>query len=293
MEEQIPHQCPHLGILDDPSTSHSFPSSWNACFHANSPSVPNFEHQENVCLTAAHVTCPVYLAAKGTAFPPDLVNTVKPPKPPSERRLAPVLIIGAILLLAAAAGSAFFISPNLLASAMRAISTPTPIATVKTDEPVQATPSPTFELQIVPVLPTEVTATPTLQPTPMPFKPFPIDTPFKIGEGDFLIHRIKDGDGVDILAKTYHTTPEIIRAANYLLKIPILADHLMVIRPDMIIFDPDEPAFEIYMVEDKTILLDDLAKRLNVDVEKLRYYNACPDRCLVSRGDWVMVPRRQ
>lgn len=293
MEEKIPHQCPHLGILDDPSTSHSFPSSWNACFHASHASVPNFEHQEKICLTSAHVTCPVYLAAKGTPFPANLINTVKAPKPPTERRLMPVFIVGAILLLAVVAGSAFFIYPNLLANALPAAPTPTPIAPAKTSEPVQATPSPTFELQIIPVLPTQDTATPTSQPTPMPFKPFPIDTPFKIGEADYLIHRIKDGDGVDILAKTYHTTPEIIRATNYLLKVPILADHLIVIRPDAIILDPAQPAFEIYMVEDKTILLDDLAKRLNVDAEKLRYYNACADRCLVSRGDWVMVPRRQ
>lgn len=294
MEEPTPHQCPHLGILDDPSTSHSFPSSWNACFYANTPSVPSFEHQEKTCLTGAYITCPVYQAGKGTPFPPALLNTVKPSKPPQERNLVPFYILGAVLLLVVGAGLTLFLGPTLLASARLA---PPALTQSETNAPVAHTPVPTAtytpEPPIIPIPSLELTATVTSTPSTTAFKPFPIDIPFKIGEEDLLIHRIKDGDGIDILAKTYHTTPEIIRAANYQLKMPILADNLMIIRPDVIILDPNQQAFEIYLVEDKTILLDDLAKRLTVDLTKIKYYNNCTGRCLLSRGDWVLVPRHQ
>src|SRR4051812_37527144 len=100
MDKQTLHLCPHLGLLNDPSTSHSFPSTGNACFYTKAPTVPSFEHQEGVCLTAEYASCPVYqAAAKGAAFPVNLRNKVK--SPGAERKPAWMVgvIAGAVLLV--------------------------------------------------------------------------------------------------------------------------------------------------------------------------------------------------
>lgn len=292
MAEQTPHQCPHLGILDDPDTSHSFPSTWNACFHAKIPSVPNFEHQEKICLTDGYVSCPVYQSAKGSVFPAELLNTVKPPK--KEKVVKPVFayILGAVLLVGITGGLVVLLASRFPERAGFSVPglNPSETAITATDTAViQATA--TLKSTLAPTLTIAVVVPPTSEPTPEMIKPYVLETPFKIGEQDFLIHRVKDGDGLDILAKTYHTTSEVIQASNYAMKIPIWAGSLMLIRPDIVTLDPAEPIFEIYIVADKAIMLDELAKRLNVDLTRLKYYNACADRCMVSRDDWVLVPR--
>ncbi len=291
MEEQTPSQCPHLGILDDPSTLHSFPSTWNGCFRVKTPGVPNFEHQEKFCLTGGYLACPVYKAETMAVFPADLQNTIKPEK----IRRTPDLIffvLGGIALLVFAGWLAVSVFKLPIAGGRLSANQVRQTQTNGTTTPVAQTSS-TPESTISPTATIFASSTPTLAPPVIALTPYPLEKVFKIGEQDFLIHRIKDGDGLVSFANIYHTTPEVIQASNYLLRIPIQAGNLILIRPDVINVDPAEPIFEIYIVPDKIITLEELAKKLNAEFEKLKYYNACSDRCTVSRDDWVLIPRRQ
>ena len=282
--------CPHLGILDDPSTSHSFSSTWNHCFYAKAPTVPTFEHQEAFCLTAEHTSCPVYQAAKGDPFPAQLVNTVKPPPPPKNFKPLYISIGVGILLLALVGWVASTILP-LPASAIALV-------------PGQATPT-ARATDVTPATPTVVQATATLEvtasisATASPeasaalIETPPFEIPFKIGDEEFILHRVKSGEGLDYLAKVYNTTLDVIQATNYLLSTPILDDSVLLIRPGTVSLDPKLPSFQLYEVADQTITFDRLAEQLGVNLAQLKYYNGCAANCIIARGGWLLVPHQK
>lgn len=282
-----PHQCPHLSLLNDPSTSHSFASTWNACFHTKVPTVPSFEHQEGVCLTPGYVACPVYLAAQGGAFPANLQNKIKAPPPgeTSNRKIIVVAgLVAALVLVIALAAGVMLLRPAASPVVLPLVGQTKPVAQTT------ATPKPTVTATPTVLL---LTLTPTITPTLVPFKPFVLEKSFKIGDNQFLIHVIQDGDGLDHLGQIYHTTPKIIQTINYELKVPILAGTLLLIRPDVLDLEADARSFQFYQIPDKIIAIDELAKKFNVDLQELKYYNGCMNGCLVSRGDWVMLPHRR
>jgi len=107
--------CPYIGLKDDPTTSLHFPSQGNFCHHAKPISGIKAAHQENYCLTASHVRCPVYQAAVPIRFPAaiaspgsrDIVST---------RRL--IILAGIPILLAGAAATSFAL--NVIASRLSA-----------------------------------------------------------------------------------------------------------------------------------------------------------------------------
>jgi hypothetical protein len=299
MKEETPQQsslsCPHLGILDDPDSSHDFPSMWNYCFHCKSPTVPNFEHQKMVCLTAEHFSCPVYQAAKEAAFPDALRSTVKPlPEQPQSSKRIYVYIAATILLLALAGWSASTmitlpagVIPSFLNSGQPEKTTVNIIATAS----VQPTAIAQVTKTSVPTA--SITITPTSELPAVVIKTPVLETSFKIGDNDFLLHKIKAGEGLDYLAKIYSTTSEVIQATNYSLSLPILVDSVILIRPGTATLGPAEPSFQLYQVTDKTITLEKLAKNLGVNLVQLKYYNACPDRCIISKGDWILIARQK
>lgn len=55
-----PGRCPCVGALADPGTALAFPSDSNHCFRTNFPIPISSIHQENYCLTAQYVMCPVF-----------------------------------------------------------------------------------------------------------------------------------------------------------------------------------------------------------------------------------------
>jgi len=281
--------CPHLGMLDDPGTSHSFASTLNHCFYAKAPTVPTFEHQEEFCLTAEHTSCPVYQAAKGAPFPGRLVNTARPPAQP--RNFNPVyLFVGLGVLLLALVG---WVASTMLPLPSNAIAlVPSPETSTAPAVLASAT-STTMETSATPEAATEIPATPSPEASPALIETPPFETPFKIGDDEFILHRVKSGDVLDHLANDYNTTLEVIQATNYLLSTPILLDSVLLIRPGRVSLDPNSPSFQLYKVADQTITLDRLAGQLGVDLEQLKYYNGCADRCIVARGGWLLIPRHK
>lgn len=58
--DAAPGRCPCVGALADPGTALAFPSDSNHCFRTNFPIPISSIHQENYCLSAQYVMCPVF-----------------------------------------------------------------------------------------------------------------------------------------------------------------------------------------------------------------------------------------
>lgn len=66
------YTCPHLGMLDDPSTVTLFPSDANYCAYCKQPAIPNYAHQSTYCLTQAYTTCPLKQGTRPDRMPAKL-----------------------------------------------------------------------------------------------------------------------------------------------------------------------------------------------------------------------------
>ena len=63
------YTCPHLGMLDDPSTVTLFASDANYCAYCRQPAVPNYEHQTTYCLNQNYVKCPLKMGTAPDRMP--------------------------------------------------------------------------------------------------------------------------------------------------------------------------------------------------------------------------------
>lgn len=90
--------CPFLGLKEDGSTSLSFPSPGNHCYHSRPVSPVNAEHQNQFCLTSGHVNCPVFQAAHPISLPETLAIPREAP-----RTWRKTLTVGGIPVLVALA----------------------------------------------------------------------------------------------------------------------------------------------------------------------------------------------
>jgi len=233
-------------------------------------------HQETYCLGASHADCPVYQQAGKKPLPPEFRAGE------SQRvyhfgltRTLLVLFIG--ILLIGMVGFQFFRQYVVIPPKM------TPSQTIPTSIPPSAT----------------IIITPTSSPAPTStFVPtttivpqvHALEVPINVGDHKFLIHRVGGGETFEILAKTYTTTPEVIRSLNYSMKSSLWANSLIVISPGLQMVDPALPAFKTYQVTTQGISIDELAGKLTVDPTLLRLYNACDDNCRLAVGDWLIIP---
>jgi hypothetical protein len=53
------YTCPHLGMLDDTTTTTAFPSEVNHCLHCQSACVPSRQQQQEYCLSQRYRDCPI------------------------------------------------------------------------------------------------------------------------------------------------------------------------------------------------------------------------------------------
>lgn len=73
--------CPHLGMIDDPSTSFEFPSELNLCSLSKPSYIPSLSQQRKVCLSKNYACCPLILDPKIKKLPKYLriEEKTKPP----------------------------------------------------------------------------------------------------------------------------------------------------------------------------------------------------------------------
>jgi hypothetical protein len=286
-----PTSCSFLGLKEDPDSSLSFPSTGNFCYHCKPIAVPQFQQQENFCLSLSYTNCPVYKQAADQPLPADLAAEIK--KSPGltlNPKIILMLIIGAVLsVFLIWQGFVFFRTGQLDRRIFMQLSTektPTPTRAASEEVP-SLTPTATIVAPTNTLLPT-----PTHLPTNTPLAPqkHALETPIQVEKDQFLIHLAMDGEGFDYLAKNYKTSVDVIRAINYKLPPTVWVNMPVVISPGLTVVNSAWPAFQAYKVLDAEITIDLLANKLNVDAALLKKYNACLDGCMLKENDWVIVP---
>lgn len=283
--------CPYIGLLGDPATFSDFPAQMNACHHLNPVSTPNLYHQRSFCLSPTFVDCPIYQNERGTRMPKAfqyqslgfsnrgkklilyiglgviglalafslLIDAKWPPSssatnPPGETQYAPTLIETAVQI-SQEEGEA-----NL----------------------PQITPTPTE------LMPTATQAPPT--PTPEP-QNLALDSP--IGkEYQFIIHRVAEGETLQIFADQYNTSVEAITAVNYELISPLWIGWVVII-PMNTTDVSNLPAFEAYMIQQQSIALRGLADQLSASLEEIALYNNINVEYVLTEGEWLLIPRER
>lgn len=281
------NSCPNLGLGDDQATYSGFPSQMNACYHVRPVATPNIAHQRAYCLHSNHIDCPLLAAPPGEKMPKQLM--LKTRGLSKEKRyhliVLGVLSIAIIVVVLIRFGSSWLSrpieetipTPDDLTSVARE----TIIVTVTAEE-ITNTPSPTE----VPPTETQVPITPT-QEDPL----LALDTP--IGdEIQFIIHRVTEGETLQIFATQYNTTVEAITAINYDLIVPLWTNWLVIIPLD--ITEVDElPVFEAHQVEVENIPLRDLAEQLSASLNEMMRYNNLEASHILHQAEWVLVPRER
>ncbi|MDO9545346.1 MAG: hypothetical protein Q7J07_01175 [Pelolinea sp.] len=321
--------CPYLGIPDDSSTSFSYPSGWNCCFHAKRVVSPKMEHQRNFCLDEEHINCLVFKRKDLAPLPVGLRA--------SDSRLIRkknvkwgILLPGILAIITIAIvvtgvfskGQAnlfhfFQANPTATIPPATATGTATQIPTIRltiTRIPIEALTSVaqtlSLELTMTMTPTTTYTATPTLTATPTTTStptitptqtatstatsepsPYELDKPIGT-DYQFIIHKAQSGENLNQYATIYKTSVEAILRVNYALIIPLWVDALVVI-PFEFTKVTQMPYFQPYKVTTDGITVETLGRELATDLNDFIYYNGLSRGERLSFGDWLLVPRNQ
>ncbi|MBU4352952.1 MAG: LysM peptidoglycan-binding domain-containing protein, partial [Nanoarchaeota archaeon] len=162
-------------------------------------------------------------------------------------------------------------APSVPTGSANPILTPTVVAT-------PLSPTPTFT-------PTQI-ASPT--PTTQPVLNLALEVPIGLHQR-FMIHRVMEGESLELFARRYATTIEAIQAVNYYLPSPLLVNWTVVIPLESIDVQ-GLPAFQPYMVV-ASMTVEEFAQSMSVDVSTLSYYNGLTATYQLSPGDWLLIPR--
>lgn len=154
--------------------------------------------------------------------------------------------------------------------------------------PAKASVTPTGVLSMKTIAPP--TSTHTIAATSAPLQKHAMDVPVSVDGQELIIHMIASGEQLVILARNYRTNVDTILALNYQIPETVWAGSTIIIAPGLLAADTTKPSFSAYKITDKEITVENLASKLGVDRELLKQYNHCPAGCLLSGGDWVIVP---
>ena len=281
--------CPFLGLREDPGSYLGNPSPGNYCYHCKVPTSPLTLHQETYCLTGGQAGCSVYQQDAKKPFPHALQGVDGMPEFRSSstlRNFGILIGIGLVVLLGWLFFQYYLNGTPIIPISVPASATPvvTPLAT---------------NIQSAVVLPTETPVPPTKVPNPTatlaptltktPPQRHALEIPVKVDNQEYMIHLVMDGEGFDFLAKTYKTSVNVLKAINYSLPPAIWVNFPIVVAQGVTTINPALPALQAYKVVEQ-ISIDDLAKKLQVDAALLKHFNACPDGCVLAKGDWVLIP---
>ena len=272
--------CPHLGLIQDHATHMSFPSVSNHCMNCRKPSRPALAHQQNYCLTLAHVDCPVYASSGNGVLPPELGGMAS---------LGRNWILGIVLLAVAAVLAVVFLSSRSQAAA------PVNTSLSPAEEALQvvetSAPPVTFTQSPLPTPTTEIIPQPSA--TLEPFRPDLIAEATRMAPGmdqPYLIHVVKELETLDLIAVNYNTSVQAIMAVNYKIQPPVWVDAMIVV-PVGAVDAAGLPAFSVHVVDEEKISSQALADELFADTAGVELYNGCSGSCEFTQGDLLLIPR--
>jgi len=272
--------CPYLGLVHDAATHMNFPSIANQCLYDKKNGSPSLIHQQGYCLSNAYEDCILHQTAVS-----EIGVTSSSPSRVAGITMVVILLVGSLVFFS------FYVSlPGMFFfSASDALPEPSEISV----SPVKTLSSPTSTL--IPATPTDgSTVTPSPGKTPVPLGIPHVYEVTKLPPGvshGLLIHVVKYGETLDMIAANYATTVQAIMAVNYELDLPIWADYPIVIPVGAKDTSGLLP-FEVYVINDyETISAEALANILAVDAKDLEFYNLCGVNCRFTRGDVLLIPR--
>ena len=269
-----------------------FPSNWNSCFRAHLIEAASLEHQRAYCLSANHQHCPLFGRKGKFSMPAELRlhgNGVKDGKQTIQKVAVGLCIALVVLLIGWQVSTRIFHVPFPIIPFGNEPALPS--ATLSSSSSAAPVNTSLLEMTVT-ILPTR-TPTPSFTPSASftPRRSLSLDVPLGL-DNQFLIHKVAEGDSLELLANRYSTTVEAIRAVNYQMHSPVWVGEVIVIPlyPNGLL---DYPPFEPYMVGEENITVQDLAQELSVDASSLAFYNALDEKYDLMPGDWVLVPREK
>jgi LysM repeat protein len=299
-----PRICPYLGLTDDGQTALAFPSDWNHCYHCKPLVSIRLDHQRNYCLSPQHKSCLVYRQTAGGALPRELRN--RGPARPLVR-VALWKVILALFFLVLVAGFLLGLAPPpdhfFSLSFLKLPERPVDVAYTPTPLPLSPSPgalvSPTSTMPLPGGLPTHLptllaavstpSALPGAQPTATITR-IPQELETLIGLNYvFKIHRVKQGESLELLAQINGTTTAAMFAVNYHLATPLRTQQIIIIpinQSDVSAL----PAFEPYRVPED-IGLETLAAEEGLDPTQIQFYNDLGNSDQLYAGEWIILPR--
>lgn len=291
-----PAVCPFIGLDSDSGSLTAYPSSHNLCQNCRPPVSPSFSHQEQFCLTRHHEQCGAYTTG---VLPLD----ARPVEDTRTARSIPwgrvgLFSTGLVMLGVLAFFTNAFIQSLFSSSPVVLTEPATSAPAANTDEPTEAPQAsstasvPTVTLTVAPQVTETASPEPTAPPTqtdePVSRALYqPIGPP---GGPQFVIHRIVNGDNLDILLRQYGTSLDAVQAVNQRVPVPIWIDYLLIFpyQTTDVTGQPVMRALEVTNAAE--ISLADLAAQLGVDAALLGQLNNCATGCTLQRGDWLLVP---
>lgn len=289
--------CPHLGFIDDPTTSTIFPNNGNACQRADPVSLVAIHHQRDYCLTEIHTKCEGYATGWQNGFPRSLRNK-------RSRRLGSVtrkktgkrspvrkIVIGVITFIVVV-GVYLAITNRLLdplstrpteISAVDIMATETQIALAAMLTP---TGTPTQTATNTPTNVPTNTPTPTFTPTQTPGPD--LRTPFGSQDFQLLIHEVQTQESITSIANQYNTTVEVLWVLNGLDFQTVQVGYPMVVCVDCTETFGLPPLQAVYLAAG--ITLSELTNQYNADFDQLSEWNDLGDSEWIEGERWVIVP---
>ena len=129
-------------------------------------------------------------------------------------------------------------------------------------------------------------------PTPVPTLAATIDFSFAITphfgpSGEYVLHMIRPGENITLISNRYHTTADVLRAANGFTALQ--PGNVLVVLPGQ--DDPTGiPMFETFLVSED-IKAEELAAQMRVFESDLLWFNSLEEDEMVPAGRWVIYPK--
>ena len=273
--------CPILGLPTDPLTAMNYPSSQNYCCHVTPAAAPGAAHQRKFCLALSFKKCPLYAARSTKPMPAEYL--ADPIIIKKETHVLRWMVTGFIILAVIAVALVLAVNRGLPAALVR---TPTAPQLTLTKPAAKAAAKATVTIMHTP-LPSPTTEPSSIQ-TLTPLSPHLLETRFGT-QRQFLLHRVLEGESLNLLAITYHTSTEAIRAVNYNLPATLWENTVIIIPPDQTDMAGVTPMTG-YPISPEKITIQALALEKGVSLDALCSINGLPDDYLFKPGEWVIIP---
>lgn len=307
--------CPHLGLANDPQTCYWFPSTGNYCHNAIPPQPLNVDYQKHTCLTDEHNGCKIFNATRWEgAFPIEIGGPIYPKRNlPTSRN---VIALGASLVVLISIVIVLYLVGVIKVPPLQASQNGPEVAILLgttqssdlltrgiTSTIVPESPTPIFGALFLPTrsiyIPSRtpapavaITPTPEANDTKTSSDPPPgpdMGTPFG-PNNQFILHTVQAGESLSLIAETYQTTIEVIRASNRLIEGASVwpGTVLVLTRGET---RPDSVGQFIVLLVGITTNVSSLSEDYGVSPEEIRYLNNLGTNDeVIPAGRWIIIP---